>query len=283
VELPDPLPEELAEPFVDIVGSSGPAAVRSWLADYASRAPVLDTAGSLSLCRERVCEWLDAKEANEILVASRVFICAQLDLGEHALGASMQLARRLVDHAVVKRAVRRKKADEDVYRASVDTVVDAPAAAHATWADMAFYLANGRGRVSPQTALLDTWQVMWVVSAMLVATQGPKGARAPGATRPAALSGPLSSLDIAVPGTVGERPGDPAPGEKVRVPGGARVYSEAPGWPSRGKPIERARVVTVRAMGGHPEAPEVVWKGTGGYTYWSRKWEQAHGGSRACS
>jgi hypothetical protein len=70
VLLPDPLPEELAEPFVDVVGSSDPAVVRSWLADYAARAPVLDAAASLPLCRERVCEWLDAKETNEELRGS---------------------------------------------------------------------------------------------------------------------------------------------------------------------------------------------------------------------
>jgi hypothetical protein len=259
VALPDPLPEELVEPFVDIVGSSDPAVVRSWLADYAARAPALDTAGSLSLCRERVCEWLDAKESNEILRGSRVFICAQLDLGEHALSASMELARRLVDHAIVKRAVRRKKADDDIYWASVETVVGAPETAHVTWADLAFYLANGRGRVNVQTLLLDAWQVMWVVSALLVASLGVKAPRVPSAKRPpVALSSPLMGLDLAVPDAAGAGTGDPSPGERVRVPSGTRVYSEGPGWPSRGRPIERARVVTVQAMGGHPEAPEVV-------------------------
>jgi hypothetical protein len=146
--------------------------------------------------------------------------------------------------------LRRKKADDNVYWASVETVVDAPGAAHAIWADLAFYLANGRGRISPRTLLLDAWQVMWVVSAMLVASQGVKAPKAPGAERPPmALSGPLIGLDLAVLGSVGARPGDPAPGEKVRVLSGTRVYSEAPGWLSRGKPIGRARVVTVLVWG----------------------------------
>jgi len=209
----------MVEPFVDVVGSSEAAAVRSWLVDYAARAPLLDGGTSLVLCRERVCEWLDAKEANDILRGSRVFICAQLDLGDHALSASMELARRLVDQAVVKRAVRRKKADEDVHWASVEVVVGAPEAAHVTWADLAFFLANGRGRVSPKTLLLDTWHVMWVVSGLLVATERVKTPRVPDAKRgPATLSGPLLSLDLTVADTVGARPGDPAPGDKLRIP-----------------------------------------------------------------
>ncbi|MDA8302203.1 MAG: hypothetical protein M0005_11860 [Actinomycetota bacterium] len=256
--------DHLIRTFAQDAGSSDPAAIEEFLERYeATCSHPDDEARARELARERMVEWLDAKEAHDIPEASRIFTYTQLELADYANKAALAIADRVVDEAVVAGALERKDIGTAVYRVAGDTVVDAPDFAHQCWADMAEVLAHGRGNVHPATVIVDCWHVVWMVS--LIATRGG-----------APLASLLRRVDLAVSIQPGERPGDPVPGTKVRIPRGTRIFSDAGGWPKRGVPIERARTVTLRFMAGEPEEPVVAWFGEGGRTYWSKVWEVVH-------
>ncbi len=256
--------DDLIRTFAQDAGSSDPAAIKEFLEHYkATCSHPDDKAQACELTMKRMIEWLDAKEAHDISGASRIFTYTQLELAEYATKAAIAIADRVVDEMIVAGALKRKDIGTAVYRVAGDTVVDAPDFAHHCWADMAELLAHGRGSVHPATVILDCWHVVWMVS--LIATGGA-----------APLASQLRRVNLAASIQPGERPGDPVPGTKVRIPRGTRIFSDVGGWPKRGVPIERARTVTLRFMTGEPEEPAVSWFGEGGRAYWSKVWEVVH-------
>jgi len=253
--------DHLIRTFAQDAGSSDAKAIEQFLERYeATCSHPEDEAQAGALAKDRMVEWLEAKEMHDIPEASRIFTYSQLELAEYAKKAALAIADRVVDEAIVAGALKREDIGTAIYGFAGRAVVEAPEIAHQCWADMAELLAHGRGRIHPATVIVDCWHVVWLVS--LIATSGS-----------VSLASLLRRVDLTISIQPGARPEDPQPGMKIRIPRSTRIFSDASGWPKRGVLTERARTVTLRFMSGEPEEPVVCWYGEGGRTYWSKVWE----------